>query len=304
MTETEQSVLVAPDGREIRLQIWRPRDPATHIVQIVHGLGEYSDRYIGFATAATARGCIVACHDHRGHGGHAEKLGHFGDSNGWNNVVNDVHAVNGHLHARFSALPLVLLGHSMGSYIAQAYAMRHATRLDALILSASTAPSRVQLRLACLLAKFEGIRIGRQNNSALLHKLGFGNFNKAFRPARTEMDWLSREHASVDRYIADPLCGGPYSCGLWQDLISGLLAISARFAPQQIPQNLPILISGGCDDPVGGESGMTTLARRYAQSGHQKVKLKIYPGGRHEMLHETNRADVMRDWMDWIMQPS
>jgi len=275
VSEHELSILPAVDGHEIRVQTWRPAGRATHVVQILHGLGEYADRYAGFAAAATARGCIVYCHDHRGHGHHARRLGHFGDSDGWNLVVSDAHTVSVQLHQRYAGLPHILLGHSMGSYIAQYVAMHHGDNLAALVLSASTWPSRLQLRLAYTLARIAAWRIGRHQSSALLDKLGFGNFNAAFRPARTELDWLSRDKQEVDIYIADPLCGGPYSCGLWLDLIGALLAISKKTALQRIASDLPILITGGAADPVGGEKGMGELAQHYLQSGHKLLQTKI-----------------------------
>jgi alpha-beta hydrolase superfamily lysophospholipase len=296
----ERSVLHAEDGHDIHLQVWRPSGPLTHIIQIVHGLGEHSDRYARFAAAATARGCIVCCHDHRGHGRNRDEPGHFADTDGWNAVIIDLHTVNRRLRESHSGMPLVLLGHSMGSYIAQFYAMHFGANVNALILSASTLASRVPLSLAYAIAKIESWRLGVRGKSTLLDKLGFGNFNKAFRPARTERDWLSRDEDEVDLYVADPLCGGPYSCGLWLDLIGGLLEISSDNALSRIPSDLPILITGGAADPVGGDKGMTKLLLRYAQTGHQRLKAKIYPGGRHEMLNEINRDEVTSDWLDWV----
>ncbi len=296
----ERSVLHAEDGHDIHLQVWRPSGPATHIIQIVHGLGEHSDRYARFAAAATARGCIVCCHDHRGHGESSDELGHFADTDGWHVVVNDLHTVNHQLRELHAGMPLILMGHSMGSYIAQYYAMHYNGNLFALILSASTWSSRLQLYLAYTIAEIEYWRLGTRGRSAVLDKLGFGNFNNAFRPARTERDWLSRDHEEVDLYVADPLCGGPYSCGLWLDLIGGLLDISSDDALSRIPADLPILITGGAVDPVGGDRGMSKLATHYAQTGHQRLKIKIYPNGRHEMLNDINRDEVTRDWLAWI----
>jgi alpha-beta hydrolase superfamily lysophospholipase len=116
------------------------------------------------------------------------------------------------------------------------------------------------------------------------------------------MDWLSRDEAEVDLYLADPLCGGPFTCGLWLDFMAGLHELASDHALARIPADLPILISGGSADPVGGEKGMTRLAMQYMQTLHQRVKLKIYPEGRHEMLNEVNRDEVTADWLDWIDQ--
>ena len=161
-------------------------------------------------------------------------------------------------------------------------------------------PRRSKLLPAILLARFEALRLGKRGRSALMNKLGFGDFNKRFEPSRTELDWLSRDEHEVDLYIADPLCGGPYTCGLWIDVMSALFKIGSDNELNRIPADLPILITGGSDDPVGGEGSMTRLTMHYAQTGHQRVTMKLYPEGRHEMLNETNRDEVTSDWLDWI----
>jgi alpha-beta hydrolase superfamily lysophospholipase len=293
-------ILAAPDGHDIHAQLWAPEGPASCIIQILHGLGEHSDRYARFAASAIGRGFIVCIHDHRGHGSHCDELGHFADSGGWQKVVSDAELVNDFVQQQFAGTPIVLLGHSMGSYIAQTFAMQYGSRLSGLILSASTWPSRWQLTTAKLLARIEALRLGIRGKSELLNKLGFGNFNKPFEPARTRLDWLSRDEAEVDKYVSDPLCGGPPSCGLWLDLLGGLFDLASDTAVSRVPLDLPILISGGAHDPVGGDKGMKSLALHYAQTSHQKMRVKIYAEGRHEMLNETNRDEVTADWLDWV----
>jgi len=293
-------ILLAADGHEIRLQIWQPAGDARGVIQLLHGLGEHIGRYQRFTTAAVGRGLIVCAHDHRGHGEARAEAGYFADGGGWHKVVEDVRVVNDHIREQFADQPVVLLGHSMGSFIAQTFAMHYGTRLAGLLLSGSTWPRRLELLPAMLVARIEALRHGRHGNSALLDKLGFGAFNKRFQPARTEMDWLSRDATEVDRYVADPLCGGPFSCGLWADFLGGLFALGSDHALKRVPGELPILITGGSADPVGGEDGMARLAMHYLQTLHQRVQLKIYADGRHEMLNETNRDQVTADWLDWI----
>jgi alpha-beta hydrolase superfamily lysophospholipase len=302
MTELrhERQILTAPDGHEIHMHMWSPEVAAARVIQVLHGLGEHAARYERFAHAAASRGYAVCVHDHRGHGPHTEELGHFADDSGWHLLVADALLVQDYSRERFADAPLVLLGHSMGSYIAQSFAMLYGDRLSALILSASTWPSRLQLLPALAIAHIEAWRLGIRGKSALLDKLGFGNFNKRFAPARTEMDWLSRDAAEVDKYVADPLCGGPYSCRLWLDLLRGLIDISSDNALARVPVGLPLLITGGECDPVGGDRGMTHLMMHYAQTGHQRISVKIFPDGRHEMLNESNRDEVTTNWLDWI----
>ncbi len=303
-TEHEQVVLQATDGHDIRLQVWRPAIAAIGVVQILHGLGEHADRYARFAEAAIARGFIVYCHDHRGHGKYADQYGYFGDSDGWSLVASDANRVHQEISGLHAELPISLIGHSMGSYIAQSFLIRHTPRIAGLILSASTWQSRPLLLLASLLAKVEGWRLGKHRSSALLNRMGYGNFNKPFHPVRTESDWLSRDESEVDKFIADPLCGGPYTAGLWSDLTAGLFEISSDSALRRIDADLPILITGGEVDPVGGDKGMTKLVLHYAQTGHQQIRVKIYADGRHEMLNEINRDEVTEDWLDWIQATS
>ncbi|MDX1509062.1 MAG: alpha/beta hydrolase [Woeseiaceae bacterium] len=301
MPQSESLILKAPDAHEIHVCVFAPAGEPRAVIQLFHGLGEYAARYARFAAAATARGFAVVAHDHRGHGGHDPVArGYFAAHDGFDKLVGDGLVAHEFIAGRFPGRPVVLLGHSMGSYVAQAFAMHHGDRLGALVLSASTFPSRLQVSLGRLLARFECWRLGAHRHSALLDKLGFGDFNRRFAPARTELDWLSRDAAEVDAYIADPLCGGPYTAGLWRDLTGGLLRIASDHEISRIPLELPILISGGSDDPVGGEHGMGTLALHYAQTCHSRMTVRIYPGGRHEMLNETNRDEVTNDWLDWM----
>lgn len=294
--------LNADENHVIPIYAWEPEGAPKAVIQLFHGLGEHVTRYDRFAQAAMAHGYAIVAHNHRGHGPETENIGFFSPAKGWDFLVDDGHRVSEFLQQRFPGLAVVLLGHSMGSYIAQAYASRFGQELAALVLSGSTWPSRPKLIVGRLLARLVSWRRGLQNVSPLLDKLGFGDFNQHFEPARTELDWLSRDPDEVDTYINDPLCGGPYTVGLWMDLLGGLLQISKSEALRQIPSDLPILITGGADDPVGGEAGMRELAARYEASGHHQLSAKIYAGGRHEMLNETNRDEFTADVLRWIAE--
>lgn len=295
-----QETITASDGHEIGVRSWEPAAPTTAIIQVLHGLGEHMDRYDRFAAAAMERGFTVVGHDHRGHGAGASTPGHFADSGGWQKVTEDVCIVNDWIRVRYPEQPVVMLGHSMGAFIAQSFAMYYGARLKGLILSASTWGSRVQLLPLLAIARLESWRLGKRGHSALLAYLGFGRFNQRFKPVRTESDWLTRDEAEVDKYVADPLCGGPFTCRLWLDLAQGLWEISSDESLARIPSDLPILVTGGEEDSLGGDNGMSKLLLHYAQTGHSRVRPKIYPDARHEMLNELNRDDVTTDWLDWI----
>jgi alpha-beta hydrolase superfamily lysophospholipase len=296
----EEIQLDGESGHTIHVDIYEPPADVIGVIQILHGLGEHSRRYGRFAAAAVDRGYVVCVHNHRGHGEHGHPLGYFGDRKGWHLLVDDAKRVHDYLLERYAGKPLVLLGHSMGSYVAQTFTMHYGAKLKGLILSGSTWPQRLQLIPAMLIARIVSLRYSKSGKSPLLHKLGFGNFNKPFEPARTELDWLSRDEHEVDLYVNDPLCGGPYTCGLWIDLLGALYELGSDHSLSRIRSDLPILITGGGDDPIGGEDGMTRLAMHYAQTSHSRMSLKIYQGGRHEMLNETNRDEVTCDWLDWI----
>ena len=253
MVHHSQQVLRAADGHEIHLQEWRPDGGCSAVIQVLHGLGEYAARYGRFAESAAARGYAVCAHDQRGHGRHAEQPGYISAKNGWQKLIDDAELVNQFIRGQFESMPIVMLGHSMGSYVAQNFAMYHGPRINGLVLSASTWPSRIRVLLGLLIAHIESWRLGPHKTSRLLHFLGFSSFNGPFKPARTELDWLSRDAAEVDKYIADPLCGGPYSCALWLELARCLLRISSDDELMRISSDLPILITGGARDPVGGE---------------------------------------------------
>lgn len=296
----DQSV-AADDGHIIHCRISEPEGVPHGVIQILHGLAEHCARYGRFAAVARAHGYVVVTHDHRGHGPNAEVLGHFADENGFDKVLADVGTVNSWLHKRWQQVPVVLLGHSMGSFIAQAYATQRPGSFSLLILSGSALPGRFQTWLGRLVARIERWRRGGgRAKSPVLDKLGFGRFNEAFQPARTEFDWLSRDHEEVNKYVSDPLCGKPSSCQLWIDLMGGLLRISRPAALREIPVGMPMLIFGGSDDPVGGERGLTALAETYRATGHRNVTLSIYPQGRHEMFNEINRDEVTGDVLAWI----
>jgi alpha-beta hydrolase superfamily lysophospholipase len=293
--------LIALDGQRILIDSWIAPE-ARGVVQIFHGLAEHAARYERFAQQCNQAGLHVVAHSHRGHGENydPDNLGHFADENGWNIVINDAHMAHLDTLKNFPDLPLILFGHSLGSYIAQSYLMRHPDNVAALVLSASTYASALQLRIVRALARIESWRHGRRGQSALLNRLGFGEFNKPFEPSRTDFDWLSRDPNEVDKYVADPLCGAPSSCQLWHDLTSGFLEITSARALRNIPAELPILITGGALDPIGGDAGMTKLAEMYRGTGHEDVTLQIYPDGRHEMLNETNRDEVTDDLIRWM----
>lgn len=300
-TDAQRQSLPAGDGRHILVDLWCPEHPVA-LIHLFHGLGEHPARYGRFARHCNQQGIAVAAHNHRGHGenGPENELGHFADTGGWEKLVSDAALVQDTLLRQMPDVPLILLGHSMGSYIAQSFLMRGHGAVSALILSGSAFNSRLQLKLGHWISAIESLRLGKAGVSGLLNKMGFEEFNKGFAPNRTAFDWLSRDPDQVDKYVADPLCGADSSCRLWFDLTGGLLEVTSTRALRKIRADLPILITGGSADPVGGQTGLTRLAKEYEKTGHTRTSLKIYPEARHEMFNETNRDEFFADVTQWL----
>lgn len=295
------SVLTAADGREIKLFAWLPEQEVRHVMVLSHGMAEHIQRYETFALACNAVGIAVYGANHRGHGRDAEVLGHYADNNGWQKVISDLDLIIDDVAKRHTA-PLVLLGHSMGSFIAQQYAILHGRKLDGLVLSGSNYQNPVMYKLAALVSKVEKMRIGANSPSRFLDFISFGAFNGKFKPVRTASDWLSRDPVQVDKYINDDYCGFPCSPQFWLDFMSGLTTISKKSEIAKIPNQLPIYIFSGDKDPVGLQGkGVLALEQHITNNGCDNVQCKLYPGGRHEMLNESNTDEVFNDVTNWVI---
>ncbi len=299
-----EETLVADDGHSIPLRTWDPDGEARGIVQVLHGMAEHSARYERTARALTASGWTVWAHDHRGHGPSAERsgtLGHFGDDDGWAAVLGDVSRVIREARERHVGLPLCLLGHSMGSYMVQYHLVTRGEPVDAVVLSGTSAGGGPLVQAGLVLAKAERLRQGKRGKSRLVAYASFGAFNKAFEPARTEYDWLSRDEDEVARYVADPLCGFSCTNQLWIDLLGALAELGATPPLFRIPKELPVYVFAGARDPVGQNgAGPQKVVSRYRVAGMRRVELELYAEGRHEMLNETNRDEVVSNLVAWL----
>ncbi|MFI5315825.1 MAG: alpha/beta fold hydrolase [Myxococcota bacterium] len=297
--------LRAPDGVELYVSHFAPDppQPPRAVVQLLHGMGEHCARYERLAAALCADGFAFYAADCRGHGQSAAsdaELGHFADRDGWEKAVADVQALGERISATHPGVARVLIGHSMGSFLALDYLTRFGDRLSAAVLSGS-APSAGALGWVFRgVAAAERLRLGARGRSELLRQLLFGRFNTAFEPARTPFDWLSRDEAEVAKYVADPHCGFVLSAGSFADFAAGLSRFQRRSVLARVPHTLPLYTFAGELDPVGGAAGMTRLVEELRAAGLERVDAEIYPGGRHEMLNETNRDEVTRALLAWI----
>jgi len=287
------------DGHTIFVRLWAPEGPPRAAISIAHGLGEHGGRYARVAEALVAAGYLVTAHDHRGHGPtcRPEDLGYFADEDGWRLCLDDIHAVAMRLQADHPALPLVFMGHSMGSFMGQRYIAEHSDILSAAILSGTAGPPPPILPLGRAVVAFERWRLGKRGKSKVVQQLLFGAQNDHFKPARTAHDWLSRDPDEVDKYIADPLCGFPNTTQIAMDLTGALAQLASPAIIAQIRKDLPLYLFGGERDPVGVTVGK--LIERYRDAG-LTPDVKLYPDGRHEMLNEINRDEVAADLIAWL----
>jgi alpha-beta hydrolase superfamily lysophospholipase len=295
----------ASDGKAIFVRAWRPSGSVKALLVVAHGMAEHSGRYERLAEAMTGSGWAVFAPDHRGHGRSAGEgeLGWMGERDGFARIRADLHEVAQGAAAEYPGLPVFLLGHSMGSLLAEAYIAAYGLELSGCALTGVISPpSPMAMASARLIAALGSAFKGQKAPAASLHKMSFEASNKDFQPARTPVDWLSRDAEEVDRYIADPRCGFVCSFGFYRDFISGFSSVyrgGAGFSG--LPKSLPLFIAAGAEDPVGGAAGFVSiLADKYKTAGLQDIETRLYPGARHEILNETNRAEVIADVKLWL----
>lgn len=292
----------ASDGATLHVYRWpEAAAPLRGMVAIAHGMAEHAARYDAFARYLNSRGYLVETHDHRGHGRtatNAEELGFFAEQDGWKRVMADLAERLADMRTRQPDLQLALFGHSMGSFMAQQVLYQAPQHVAAAILSGSNGKPLPIAALGRYLARLERLRLGRHGRSNLLTRMSFGEFNRRFRPNRTAFDWLSRDAAQVDAYIADPLCGFVCTTQMWIDLLDALPVLSKPDNRAKIPEAMPVLLLSGDADPVG--VNLSELASGYDKVGMERVSVKLYDDGRHEMLNEINREEVFADVANWL----
>lgn len=290
--------VTAIDGRDIEAHSWAS-PAAKAYIHICHGMAEHINRYEELANFLNQQGFNVISHNHRGHG-KGEILGHYADENGWDKTIQDIVDVQEQV-IEDKSLPIFLFAHSMGSFIAQGFAIRHGKRLAGLILSGTNYQHPFMYHAGRIVAKAERFRLSKSSPSKVMDKLSFASFNNHFKPVKTDFDWLSRDKGEVQKYINDPLCGFPCSAETWIQLLTGLIEISQEDNLSKIPSILPIYLIGGDKDPVGRMGkGIPALNQKLQQTGHNNASYKLYKDGRHEMLNETCKYDVYQDIASWI----
>ncbi|MDD3213302.1 MAG: alpha/beta fold hydrolase [Eubacteriales bacterium] len=300
MSEAIVSEFTSVTGEKLEKQIRQPEGEPRGIVQIVHGMAEHIARYDATAKRLNEAGLLVVGHTSLGHGENAETLGWFSPRDGWDVLVEDENKLRKETQQAYPELPYFMLGHSMGSFIVRTYCQEYEEGLAGVILSGTGHFDPPILNTALFIAQMQCLFGGEKKPSRLLNDMSFAGYNKAWSPQRTTHDWLTKDSAIVDRYLADPYCGFPFTAGGYRDMFRGL----KRLYPENLPQmdkNVPVRLISGKDDPVGKQGeGVKTTMRELLDAGVKDVSMKLYENDRHEILNETDRETVWDDLVSWI----
>jgi alpha-beta hydrolase superfamily lysophospholipase len=283
VSDPVRSHVASSDGTQLATYRWDPAGAPKAIAQITHGVGEHAMRYARVAQALTADGWVVYAHDHRGHGASSspEWFGVLGDD-GWELLVADIGLVGRHARGEHPDLSLSLVAHSLGSFATQQFLLDHSADLDAVVLSGTAAMDLLEPNMD-------------------LDAMDLSAFNAPFAPSRTDFDWLTRDEAEVDAYIADPWCGFGLDVPGWRGMFDGVRALADPERVAGVRDDLPVYVVVGADDPVGaGLTLVQPVVDRVLAAGLTDVTLRVYPGARHEVFNETNRAEVLTDLVAWL----
>ncbi|MBO6902408.1 MAG: alpha/beta hydrolase [Rhizobiaceae bacterium] len=303
MPFTSQQTLPSPTGAQLNLHMREADGAARGVVQINHGLAEHAARYARFADFLAARGFITYAHDHRGHGettapGAPARM--FGPLPSGDKVIADVEAVHALIAERHPGLPVITFGHSMGGLIAMNHTLRYPGRAAAAaIFNAQFTPGLAVAGAKAVLA-WERFRLGSDAASRIIPRLTFRAWAKQIRNRRTDFDWLSRDAAEVDKYIADPLCGWDASVAMWTDLFGFIAYVNDDIHFGGLQRDKPFYLVGGERDP-STEGGKLVLRfeKRLHGMGFSNLVSRVYPQTRHECLNDINRDAVMQDFAIW-----
>jgi len=272
------------DGTKIVAYRWDPENEPRAAVQLTHGMGEHAQRYDHLARVLNDAGFVVYAQDHRGHGASADPdmYGNLGKG-GWTALVDDIGLLSAYIREDHPGLPLILLGHSMGSFAVQQYLLDHSADVDGVVLTGTAAIDLLEGALD------------------LDQPIDLAMFNAPFQPARTDYDWLSRDEAIVDAYVADPGCGFGIDTDSGRAMFAGARRVADLAQVAAIRSSLPVYIAVGEADPVnGGLALLTPLTDRYEAAGLTDVTVRTYPDARHEILNETNRDEVIAELISWL----
>ncbi len=303
MKKYTEKIASTDSKNDLNVIIWETEKEPIGVIQIVHGMAEYIDRYDNFAKYMTEHGFNVIGHDHLGHGhsvSDEHDYGFFAEENGDKIIIEDMHSVTQYAREKWEELPNFILGHSMGSFCLRQYLTKYSNDVfGAIIMGTGWIPSAAAL-LGKTIAANTCKSKGSHTVNPLLIKLTLEPYNKPFAPARTNCDWLSRDEKQVDLYVNDKLCGFDFTAGAYKDFFTILEKIAKNRQLIGMRKSLPILITSGSVDPVGGKKACEKLNAQYKRCGIDDVTLKLWENDRHEILNELDKSDVYDYICTWL----
>ena len=289
---------------QIHARICTPDGTPKAVVQIAHGIAEHIDRYEDFMRFLAENSYVAVGNDHLGHGKSAatpDELGIFAEENGWNYVIEDMKKLRDQIKEQYPDLPYVFFGHSMGSFLTRTFLIKYPALYDAAILSGTGQQSAALVNGGYLAAQLLTKKNGPRSSGQTLNDMAFGSYCMRIENPRTPFDWLSRDNDTMDRYIADPLCGFICKTSLYRDMMGGLKFLTDQKNINKMNRNAPVYFMSGAEDPVGDYGkGVEKAYKAFCRAGLTDVMIRLYPGGRHEMLNELNRSEVMQDILSWL----
>ena len=298
-----QTSHASPTGAKLNLYVSRAKGTPRGVIQINHGLAEHAARYGRFAEVMSAQGFHIYAHDHRGHGGTTAPdapKGIFGRLDGAAKVIADVAAIHDLIAVEQQDLPVIVFGHSMGGLIAMNFVLKHSPRVAAAAIWNANFSAGLSGRLAKAILAWERFRLGSDVPSRLLPKLTFQAWAKQIPNRRTEFDWLSRDPAEVDKYVADPLCGWDASVSMWVDVFRFVFTGADDRNFESVRKALTVNLVGGEKDPATeGGKAVLQLAERMKRMGFSNLTTRVYAETRHESLNELNRNLITEDFAAW-----
>jgi alpha-beta hydrolase superfamily lysophospholipase len=286
---------------------WIPEGEPKAILQIIHGMQEYIDRYDEFANYLAERGIIVIGNDHLGHGGSVGTKGTYGyfcKNDPATVLVRDAHRLKKMTQEDYPGLPCFILGHSFGSFVAREYITRYGTGIKGAIIQGTAFMPSGTVKSLSGLVSFLQVLMGEKYRSSMVNNMAFKGYLKKIPNPRTNQDWLSHNEESINKYIADPACNFVFTLNGFKTMAELLKRVQDVDKMEDIPKKLPILITGGKEDPVGnyGEALEKLYGIYKNELKIENVELKIYDGMRHELQQEIGREKVYEDQYGWLMK--
>ena len=297
----QETKLIASDNTELFVHSWCVDEPKA-VIMLAHGMAEHSMRYAEFAEFLNANGIDFYCHDQRGNGKSANgSLGHLRKGLDWKLMMDDLFTIRKKLI--HTDCPVFLMGHSMGSFLVRCAVQVKPNLFDGLIISGTGDSQGLIGKAGAMLAKVLCSTAGETAPANMMQDMVFGGYNKSFTNPRTQSDWLSRDEAVADAYIADPWCGFVCTNGFFHELLYGIQMANDSKGIAKMNKQMPIYLFSGECDPVGNMGkGVINVKSALTKAGLKDVTLRLYPEGRHEMLNELNKAEVMNDLLTWIAE--